>query len=130
MNIKHIIASVSMMAAATGAFADNGISSSGQVVTRQQVYEEFLRGRAAGELDYTDATYPLAPREIARKVTREEVQAELYRARAAGEMNYTDATYPLSLPAAPTALTRESVRAEAIRALAAGELDHTEARPD
>ncbi|MES2152336.1 MAG: DUF4148 domain-containing protein [Pseudomonadota bacterium] len=127
MNIKHIIASVSLLAAVTGAFAGSDISSSDQVLTRQQVYKELLRARAAGELNYSDATYPLAPREVASKVTREEVLAELYRARAAGEMNYTDATYPLSLTAAPTLLTRESVRAEAIRARAAGELDYTEA---
>jgi hypothetical protein len=127
MNIKHIIASVSLLAAATGAFAGNDISSSDQVVTRQQVYNELLRANAAGELNYTDTTYPLAHREVASKVTREEVMAELYRARAAGEMNYTDATYPLSSTTAPTLLTRENVQAEAIRARAAGELDYTEA---
>jgi hypothetical protein len=65
MNIKHILVSVSMLAATTSAFADAALPFSGHGTTRQQVRKELLRARAAGELNYTNATYPLAPREAA-----------------------------------------------------------------
>jgi hypothetical protein len=118
MNMKLIIATILTLTAAGAACA-----APDPATTRQQVLTELARARAAGELDFNDATYPLPAREAPSRVTRAEVKAELLRARAAGEMDYTDATYPLSIPSAPAGLTRASVQAEAARALAAGELD-------
>jgi Domain of unknown function (DUF4148) len=127
MNIKHIIASVSMIAAASGAFAAQDATSPDSSLTREQVRAELIQARAAGELEINDGTFPFTPKEAPSNVTREEVTAETLRARAAGELEINDGTFPFMTEEAPSTLTREQVRAEVGRARNAGELDYNDA---
>lgn len=122
MKISALVASLVLLGATGAAIAEDSPAT-----TRQKVVAELARARAAGELDFNDATYPLPLPQKSSTLTRAQVKAELLRARGAGEMDYTDATYPLPLPSPPTGLTRQAVSAEAARALAAGELDFSEA---
>ncbi len=122
MNIPSLTASLIFLG-----IAGTAIAADNPATIRQQVTAELARARAAGELDFNDATYPLPTHQQPSSLTRAQVRAELLRARVAGEMEYTDATYPLAVSAAPSGLTRQTVSAEAARALAAGELDFSEA---
>lgn len=118
MNIKLLVASILLLGTTGAALASDDSSA-----IRKQVVAELARARAAGELDITDGTYPLPPRELRSAVTRAQVSAELARERAAGEMDYAAEIYPRELATPPSRLTREAVSAEAARARAAGELN-------
>lgn len=117
MNLKHIVASVSLLAIAGVAMADSG-------KTRAQVQAEVIQARAAGQLDTNDATYPVIPK-VASTLTRAQVQAQVAQARAAGQLDTNDATYPIiASTAAP--VSRAEIRAEVLQARAAGQLDLNE----
>ncbi|MES2264509.1 MAG: DUF4148 domain-containing protein [Pseudomonadota bacterium] len=130
MNIKHIVASVSLILAAGVALAEPGQSNLQDLkpaaggLTREQVKADVLRARAAGELEFNDYTYPVIASEPSG-LTREQVKAEVLRARAAGELDFNDYEYPV-IVSAPSGKTREQVRAEVIAARAAGELEANE----
>src|SRR5471032_2485368 len=109
MNLKHIVASVSLLAIAGAALADSG-------KTRAQVAAEVVQARAAGLLDTNDATYPVIPA-VASTLTRAQVQAQVVQARAAGQLDTSDATYPIIASAAATA-SRADVRAKVLQARA------------
>ena len=94
MNIKSIIASVSLLAAAGAAFAQG---PSGQL-TREQVIAETVAARAAGQLDQNEATFNQSLQSASTgTLTRAEVKAETLAARNAGELDrneaYDDLTY-------------------------------------
>lgn len=88
MNVKSIIASVSLLVAAGTAFAQ---APSGQL-TREQVVAETVAARAAGQLDQNEATLNAslfnAPTST---LTREEVKAQTIAARNAGELDRNEA---------------------------------------
>jgi len=118
MNIKHIVASVSLLAVAGFALADTG-------KTRAEVQAEVVQARAAGLLDTNDATFPVIPA-VASTLTRAQVQAQVAQARAAGQLDVSDATYPVVASTAGT-VNRADVRAQVLQARAAGQLDLNEA---
>ena len=90
MNLKHIAASVSLLAVAGVALADSG-------KTRAEVQAEVIQARAAGQLDTNDATFPVIPA-VASTLTRAQVQAQVLQARAAGQLDFNEASYPASYP--------------------------------
>lgn len=119
MNIKHVIVSTLMLAAAGGAFADTG-------KTRAEVVAELMQARADGLLDQNETNYP---REypFVSTLTREQVKAEVLQARADGTLEFNEADYPRT-PAQPAShLTRAQVKADVAAARADGTLD---ANPD
>lgn len=124
MKIILLIASVILLGGAGIATAADESAT-----TRARVVAELARARAAGELDFNDASYPLTTRERPSGATRALIRAELLRARAAGEMEFTDGSYPVSVTVAPSGLTRQAVLAEVARARAraAGELENSDA---
>jgi len=94
MNIKSIIASVSLLVAAGAAFAQ---APAGQL-TREQVIAETVAARAAGQLDQNEATLNAALFSTPTStLTRAEVKAQTVAARNAGELDrneaYDDASY-------------------------------------
>jgi Domain of unknown function (DUF4148) len=123
MNIKQIIAAVSMIAAASGAFAAQDTTS----LTREQVRADVIQARAAGELEINDGTFPFMTQDAPSTLTREQVRAETAQARIAGELEINDGTFPSMTEAAPSTLTRRQVSAEEVRARNAGELDYNDA---
>src|SRR5476651_2341847 len=90
MKLKHIVASVSLLAVAGFAMADSGKS-------RAEVQAELVQARAAGLLDTNDATFPVIPA-VASTLTRADVQAQVLQARAAGQLDLNEANYPASYP--------------------------------
>lgn len=102
MNVKSILAAVSLLVAASttsAAFAAG--PSTG--LTREQVIAETVAARAAGELDQSEATFnaallnqPTATR------SRADVKAETIAARDAGQLDrneaYDDASYMTPRP--------------------------------
>jgi hypothetical protein len=82
MNIKSIIASTSLLLIAGAAMADDGL-------TREQVRNETIAARAAGELDINEATlsnvYPATS-----TLTRAQVKAETLAAAAAGKLQHNE----------------------------------------
>src|SRR5471030_3287398 len=90
MKLKHIVASVSLLAVAGFAMADSGKS-------RAEVQAEVVQARAAGLLDTNDATFPVIPA-VASTLTRAQVQAQVVQARAAGQLDTNEANYPASYP--------------------------------
>ena len=87
MNAKQIFASVSLLIAAGAAMAEP------VGLTREQVRAEAVRARAAGELDITEANYPVLQASVSN-VTREQVRNEAIAARAAGELDLNETNYP------------------------------------
>jgi len=118
MKLKHIVASVSLLAVAGFAMADSGKS-------RAEVQAEVVQARAAGLLDTNDATFPVIPA-VASTLTRAQVQAQVVQARAAGQLDTSDASYPL-IASSGAAASRADVRAQVLQARAAGQLDLNEA---
>lgn len=118
MNAKQIFASVSLLIAAGAAMAEP------VGLTREQVRAEAVRARAAGELDITEANYPVLQATVSH-VTREQVRNEAIAARAAGELDLNETNYPPT-PAATSTRTRADVKAEVLAARASGELDINE----
>jgi len=118
MNLKHIVASVSLLAVAGFAMADSG-------KTRAEVQAEVVQARAAGLLDTNDATFPVIPA-VASTLTRAQVQAQVVQARAAGQLDTSDAAYPV-IASSGAAASRADVRAQVLQARAAGQLDLNEA---
>ncbi len=126
MNAKQLIAAVLAIAAAGSVFAQGAPAG----LTREQVSAEFLRARAAGEINYSEADYDrLVLTPAASGVTRAEVVAELVRARAAGEMNDSEVDYP-HLPAVASTTTRVQVTAAFLEARKNGQIPQTEADYD
>lgn len=114
MNIKSIIASVSLLVAAGAAFAQGPAAQ----LTREQVIAETVAARNAGELDRNDATINdafLASTTSTR--TRAEVVAETVAARNAGELDrneaYDDPSY--QTPRAKTATVKAQLAAKAVK---------------
>ncbi|WP_296000160.1 DUF4148 domain-containing protein [Rugamonas sp.] len=118
MNIKHLIATVSLLTVAGFALADGG-------VTRAQVQAELVQARAAGLIDQNDATYPVTPAAVSH-LSRADVLAQVAQARADGSLAISDADYPRIVETAGT-LTRAQVKADVAHARAAGQLDVSEA---
>ena len=88
MNVKSIIASVSLLVAAGAAFAQ---PPSGQL-TREQVIAETVAARAAGQLDQNEATLNAALFNApTTTLSREEVKAQTLAARNAGELDRNEA---------------------------------------
>src|SRR5471030_1172541 len=90
MKLKHIVASVALLAVAGFAMADSGKS-------RAEVQAEVVQARAAGLLDTNDATFPVIPA-VASTLTRAQVHAQVLQARAAGQLDLNEANYPASYP--------------------------------
>lgn len=110
MNVKNILASVSLLIAAGAAMAQPAeLNFPGAAVqqksslTREQVKAEVLAARAAGELDFNDVTYPLQQAQPSVR-TRADVKAEVLVARAAGLLDQNDTNYPINyeLPRRPS----------------------------
>lgn len=134
MNAKLIAAVIVAAASALSApvFAAESVdygnlATKAGTVTRAEVRAEAVRARAAGELDFTEANYPVITAAPASTLSRSDLRAEVLRARAAGELDITEANFPVLQAAPASMLTRAEVRAEVTRALAAGELTFTEA---
>ena len=94
MNIKSIIASVSLLVAAGAAFAQ---APSGQL-TREQVIAETVAARAAGQLDLNEGTITQSFASVPTStVSRDNVKAETIAARNAGRLDrneaYDDGSY-------------------------------------
>jgi cytochrome c556 len=95
MNVKSIIASVSMLVATGAAFA----AEPAQQLTREQVIAETVAARAAGQLDQNEATFDQQFRSAAAAstLTRADVKAQTIAAREAGELDrneaYDDVSY-------------------------------------
>ncbi|MEV4782175.1 DUF4148 domain-containing protein [Burkholderia sp. LMU1-1-1.1] len=88
MNVKSIIASVSLLVAAGAAFAQ---APSGQL-TREQVIAETVAARAAGQLDQNEATINQSfANTSAGTLSRDEVKAQTIAARNAGELDRNEA---------------------------------------
>lgn len=122
MNIKHIIAAVSL---STAAFAGATAAQADEGLTRAQVRAELVHARAAGLLDQSDAAYPVIPATTSH-LSRADVRAQIALARADGTLNVSDADYPRIVEPAGT-LTRAQVKADVVAARAAGLLDTSEA---
>jgi hypothetical protein len=118
MNAKQIFASVSLLIAAGAAMAEPA------GLTREQVRADVMRARASGELDITEANFPVVPATVSH-VTREQVRNEAIAARAAGQLDLNETNYPPQ-PAATSTRTRAEVKAEVLAARASGELDLNE----
>ena len=118
MNVKSIIASVSLLVAAGAAFAQG---PSGQV-TREQVIAETVAARAAGQLDQNEGTIDQAFLNAATSTrTRAEVKAETIAARNAGELDrneaYDDLTY--MTPRAKSANVKAQLAAKTVKGASA-----------
>lgn len=88
MNVKSIIASVSLLVAAGAAFAQ---APSGQL-TREQVIAETVAARAAGQLDQNEATLNAALFNTPTStLSRDDVKAQALAARNAGELDRNEA---------------------------------------
>ena len=114
MNVKSIIASVSLLVAAGAAFAQG---PSGQL-TREQVIAETVAARAAGQLDQNEATLNAALFNAPTStLTREEVKAQTLAARNAGELDrneaYDDAAY--MAPRAKNANVKAQMAAKTVK---------------
>ena len=114
MNVKFIIASVSLLIAAGAAFAQG---PSGQL-TREQVIAETVAARAAGQLDQNEATLNAALFNAPTStLTREEVKARTLAARNAGELDrneaYDDAAY--MAPLAKNANVKAQMAAKTVK---------------
>lgn len=112
MNIYHVIVSVALVSTANVALAAGELEEGASNLTRAQVQAETLRSRAAGELDFNEATYPLLPATPMTR-TRREVKEEVAQARAAGELDFDESTFPV-LAVSPSTLTRKAVRADTL----------------
>lgn len=118
MNVKSILASVSLLLAAGAAFAQG---PAGQL-TREQVIAETVAARAAGQLDQNEATIDrsfLAASASTR--TRAEVVAETIAARNAGELDrneaYDDVSY--MTPRAKNANVKAQLAAKTVKGTSA-----------
>ncbi|HWW71115.1 MAG TPA: DUF4148 domain-containing protein [Duganella sp.] len=88
MNVKSIIASVSLLVAAGAAFAQG---PAGQL-TREQVIAETVAARAAGQLDQNEATINQSFASASTgTLSRADVKAQTIAAREAGELERNDA---------------------------------------
>lgn len=88
MNVKSIIASVSLLVAAGAAFAQ---APSGQL-TREQVIAETVAARAAGQLDQNEATINQSFANVSTStLSRDDVKAQTIAARNAGELDRNEA---------------------------------------
>ena len=88
MNIKSIIASVSLLVAAGAAFAQ---APSGQL-TREQVIAETVAARAAGQLDRNDLTITQPFANVSTgTLSRADVEAQTVAARNAGTLDHNEA---------------------------------------
>jgi hypothetical protein len=88
MNVKSIIASVSLLVAGGAAFAQ---APSGQL-TREQVIAETVAARAAGQLDQNEATIAQSFANASTStLSREDVKAQTIAARNAGELDRNEA---------------------------------------
>ncbi|SEO60083.1 protein of unknown function [Duganella sp. CF517] len=88
MNVKSIIASVSLLVAAGAAFAQ---APSGQL-TREQVIAETVAARAAGQLDLNEGTITQSFASVPTStVSRDNVKAETIAARDAGRLDRNEA---------------------------------------
>lgn len=100
MNIKSIVASVSLLFAAGAAlaapaelnFPQQGGTPSG--ITRTEVRADVIAARDAGRLEQSEAALP----ELAQPtvLTRAQVRAEVIAARAAGLLDQSDVEYPVA----------------------------------
>ena len=68
--------------------------------SRDEVTQELVRARAAGEMDYAanEVMGPSAAAPAYTPLTRSQVVAELVRARAAGELDFAQQEIQLPLP--------------------------------
>ena len=114
MNIKSIIASVSLLVAAGAAFAQ---APAGQL-TREQVIAETVAARAAGQLDQNEATISQSFANASTStLSRDEVKAQTIAARNAGELDrneaYDDVAY--MTPSARKANVKAQMAAKAVK---------------
>ena len=94
----------------------------GTALSRADVVAEYLRARAAGELDHEGFPTATAAKHTASTLTRANVTAEYLRARAAGEISIGfERALPVKAPVSTK--TRAEVQMEYERARKAGELD-------
>ena len=88
MNVKSIIASVSLLVAAGAAFAQ---APSGQL-TREQVIAETVAARAAGQLDQNELTITQSSASASPSaLSRADVKAQTVAARNAGALDHNEA---------------------------------------
>jgi len=114
MNVKSIIASVSLLVAAGAAFAQG---PAGQL-TREQVIAETVAARAAGQLDQNEATINQSfPAASTGTRSRADVVAETIAARDAGELDrneaYDDVSY--QAPRAKNANVKAQLAAKTVK---------------
>lgn len=118
MNVKSILASVSLLVAADAAFAQGPAAQ----LTREQVIAETVAARAAGQLDQNEATINqsfLAASTSTR--SRADVVAETIAARDAGELDrneaYDDVSY--MTPRAKNANVKAQLAAKTVKGASA-----------
>jgi cytochrome c556 len=114
MNVKSILASVSLLVAAGAAFA----AEPAQQLTREQVIADTAAARAAGQLDQSEAAFDQQFRSAAAStVTRADVKAETIAARDAGELDrneaYDDVSY--MAPRARNASVKAQLAAKTVK---------------
>jgi hypothetical protein len=111
MNINHVIASLALLSAANLVQAAE-VTAGASSLTRAQVRAETLRARAAGELDFNDTSFALAPATPMTR-TRRESKDEVLQQRAAGAPAFNDVNYPV-LPTSRSHLTRADVMSDTV----------------
>ncbi len=109
MNIKHLIASISLLAAAGAALADGR--------TRAEVQAEVIQARAAGTLDVTEADL-LRTATAPSTLTREQVRADVLAARTAGVLEVNEGNYPREYAGLPVPKVEARLQASAVRTAA------------
>lgn len=113
MNVKSIIASVSLLVAAGAAFA-----AEPSQLTREQVIADTAAARAAGQLDQNEATFDQQFRQASTStLTRDDVKAQTIAARDAGELNRNEAYDDVSYmsPRAKSASVKAQIAAKTVK---------------
>lgn len=130
MNIKQIVASVSLLMAAGAAmaapaelnFPSAAVQKSSS--TREQVKADTLAARASGSLDVSEASAGKQTSQPSIR-SRADVRAETLAALASGRLDGSEA-YAGKQITQPSTRTRADVRAETLAASAAGLLEQNE----
>ncbi|MFJ3055964.1 DUF4148 domain-containing protein [Herbaspirillum sp. NPDC087042] len=114
MKPRHLLIALALAATSGLVMADSAYAqtSAAQGKTRAQVIEELKQARAAGQVDVSDANYPVLPTFVSTK-SRAQVIEELKAATAAGQVYVNDANYP-ALPAFVSSKSRAQVQAELV----------------
>lgn len=119
MNIKNIVASVSLLFAAGAALAEPAdlnfptLGGAPSSVSRAEVKAEVIAARSAGQLDQSEVViYETAQPST---LTRAEVRAEVIAARAAGLLEHSEVDYPVAYQ-----LPQRASLAASLKALSSG----------